>query len=92
MQIYFDETQTELLGSIRTKGEYVIENFSEMIGVSNGVPLPTMASLAGIQISTTRGMLKLLSAGTDFEEAIIPIINPMAFFTTPQQKKLIKST
>ncbi|GCC51749.1 hypothetical protein SanaruYs_19780 [Chryseotalea sanaruensis] len=80
VEIFSNEAHTELLGTIRTKGEVVIENFNEVVVDKTRLPIQLMASLMGIQISTTRGMLKLLSKGTVFEQAIIPIVNPMAFF------------
>lgn len=80
VEIYNNESHSELLGTIRTKGEVIIENFEEVTVEKTRIPIQIMASLVGIQISTTRGMLKLLSKGTVFEQAIIPIINPMAFF------------
>lgn len=87
VQIFSDEKKKDLLGTIRTKGEYIIENFQEVKTEGNGIPIQIMASLVGIQVSTTRGMLKLLSKGTVFEQSIIPIINPMAFFA-PKDKTL----
>jgi hypothetical protein len=37
-------------------------------------------------ISSVRGMLKLLSKGTSFEAAIIPIINPLALLQSTELK------
>ena len=86
VEIYSDETHKELLGSIQTKGEYIIENFAEIIEkTSNQLPFGIIASLTGITYSTTRGMLCLLSKGTVFEKAIIPILDPMAFFPKPTE-------
>jgi hypothetical protein len=81
VEIYSDEKHNHLIGSIHTKGEYIIENFSEIISSNNNqLPLGVIISLVGVTYSSTRGMLCLLSKGTIFEKAIIPIIDPSVFF------------
>lgn len=79
--VFSDESLSEKLGSIQTKGEYSIKNFDEVME-KNGNSFPTniLAALVGVSLSTTRGMLILLSKGTVFDSAIIPIVNPMIFF------------
>jgi hypothetical protein len=81
IEIFSDETHTEQLGSIQTKGEFDILNFEEVMKENDGqFPVNLISVLVGVTLSTTRGMLILLSKGTSFEKAIIPIINPMVFF------------
>lgn len=77
ISIFSVEKEKELLGSIQVKGEFIIENLEE-IKVENGIPGPVIATFIGISISAARGMLRVLSKGTSFESAIIPIINPTA--------------
>lgn len=82
VQIFSDETHSELLGSIHTKGEFIIKNFDELFEEhGKKLPMNIIASLVGVLLSSTRGMLILLSKGTVFEKAIIPIINPVVFFS-----------
>lgn len=84
VEIYSDDTHKELLGSIQTKGEYIIENFADVFDqAKNQLPFGIIVNLAGVTYSTTRGMLCLLSKGTVFEKAIIPIIDPSVFFPKP---------
>jgi hypothetical protein len=73
--IFSDQTKKELLGSLEAKGEFIIENFEEL-KQGNSLPVPVVAIFVGVVISTSRGMLRVLSKGTSFESAIIPIINP----------------
>lgn len=86
VSIFSDATQSIKLGSISTLGEYVIENFDEVAPISDDnqnrqLPKVILATLVGITLSSTRGMLRLLSKGTLFEKGIIPIVDPMMFLT-----------
>ena len=91
VEIYSDDTLKELLGSIHTKGEYIIENFGDIVNKSNNqLPFGVVLSLTGVTYSSTRGMLCLLSKGTVFEKAIIPIIDPSVFFPKPVEAALKK--
>lgn len=77
IQIFSDSSKRVRLGSLHVKGEFLIENFEE-IKQENGIPVGIIATYLGITISAARGMLCLLSKGTLFENAIIPIVNPTA--------------
>ncbi len=77
IQIFSDITKKTRLGSLHVKGGFLIENFAE-IRQENGIPTAIVATYIGITISAARGMLCLLSKGTLFENAIIPIVNPTA--------------
>lgn len=79
ISIFSDQEQKMRLGYIEPKGEFVIENFDEVKQTNNTLPLPIVATYVGVVISSARGMLSLVSKGTLFENAIIPIINPTAF-------------
>lgn len=79
IDIFSDESQKIRLASIEPKGEFIIDNFDEVKQEDNKIPLPVIATYVGIVISSARGMLSILSKGTLFESAIIPIINPTAF-------------
>lgn len=78
VEIFADASHAVKLGAISVKGEFVIENFEE-IQVNNQLPIQVAATLIGVLLSSTRGMLKLMSKGSCFESAIIPILNPLAF-------------
>lgn len=89
VSIFSDASKKELLGSLQVKGEFTIENLEE-IKQENGIPVPLLATFAGIVISTTRGMLRILGKGTAFADAIIPVVNPMALFNTIPQVEVGK--
>lgn len=79
IQIFADADKKQRLALIRVRGEFVIENLDELLH-EGGVPVPVLASFNGVVISAARGMLRILSKGTAFAAAIIPIINPMDVF------------
>lgn len=79
IQIFADADKKQRLALIRVRGEFVIENLDEVLH-EGGVPVPVLASFNGVVISAARGMLRILSKGTAFASAIIPIINPMDVF------------
>jgi len=81
IEIFFDESKVELLGSLQVKGEFIVENFEE-IKQGNRIPSPVVATFVGVVISAARGMLRILSKGTSFESAIIPVVNPMEIVAT----------
>lgn len=78
VEIFADASRALKLGAISVKAEFVIENFEE-VQVNNELPVPVAATLIGVLISSTRGMLKLMARGSCFESAIIPILNPLSF-------------
>ena len=80
--IYANAKQDELLGSIQTKAHFEILNYDDITSGTNGLPKIIAANLIGIAVSTTRGMLLLMSKGTVFEKAIIPIIDPSVFLAS----------
>jgi hypothetical protein len=75
IKIFKDKTRELLLGSIATRGEYFVkyENYEP----KEYLPIQVMATILGTQISTTRGMLIILSKGTPFARSFFPIINPL---------------
>ncbi len=79
VQIFSTAAKDQLLGVIEVKGEFIIENFEE-VSSAGGVPIPVLATFAGVVISAARGMLRIVSKGTVLESAIIPIINPSQVF------------
>ena len=79
IQIFADADKKQRLALISVRGEFVIENLDELLH-EGGVPVPVLASFNGVVISAARGMLRILSKGTAFASAIIPIINPMDVF------------
>ena len=81
IEIFSDESKRESLGSLQVKGEFFIENFEE-IKMGNGLHTAVVATFLGVVISSARGMLRVLSKGTSFEKAIIPIINPMVMLAS----------
>lgn len=85
VDVFSDESKSIKLGSINVKGEFVIENFEE-IQLNQQLPAQVVAIYIGVMISSVRGMLKLLSKGTSFEAAIIPIFNPLALLQSPELK------
>jgi hypothetical protein len=85
IDIFSDESKSIKLGSINVKGEFVVENFEE-IQLNQQLPAQVVAIYVGVMISSVRGMLKLLSKGTSFEAAIIPIINPLALLQSTELK------
>jgi hypothetical protein len=85
VKIFGDSEKNILLGSIETKAEFQVENLSEIMNDVKGIPTETLATFVGLLISSTRGMLTILSKATSFEKGIIPIINPMVFFQSLQQ-------
>lgn len=78
INIFSDPTKNELLGSIEVKGEFVLENMDDLKQPA-GLPTQLVAMFLGVVVSSSRGILRILSKGTAFETAIIPIVNPMAF-------------
>ena len=85
IDIFSDESKSIKLGSINVKGEFVVENFEE-IQLNQQLPAQVVAMYIGVMISSVRGMLKLLSKGTSFEAAIIPIFNPMSLLQSTDLK------
>ena len=80
IKIFAEPAKQILLGSIETKAEFEVLNLDVISDKEKGVPTPVMATFVGLLISSTRGMLNILSKGTSFEQGILPIINPMIFF------------
>lgn len=91
--IFADAEKKVKLGLIEVKGEFVIENFSEVVQ-TEGIPIPVLASFNGVVISAARGMLRILSKGTQFATAVIPIINPIDVFKNfnPQEFQVNTTT
>jgi len=77
IEIYSDESKIEKLASFQSKGEFIIENMAE-VKQGNGIPSVVAATFIGVVVSSSRGMLRILSKGSAFEGAIIPILNPMS--------------
>ncbi len=80
IKIFAEPAKQLLLGSIETRAEFEVENLYAISDKEKGVPTSVMATFVGLLISSTRGMLNILSKGTSFEQGILPIINPMIFF------------
>jgi hypothetical protein len=91
IEIFSDETKRETLGSLQVKGEFIIENIEE-IKIGNGLPVAVVATFVGVVISSARGMLRVLSKGTSFEKAIIPLINPMAILATIKEDSIVAAS
>lgn len=85
VDVFSDESKSTKLGSINVKGEFVVENFEE-IQLNQQLPAQVVAMYIGVMISSVRGMLKLLSKGTSFEAAIIPIFNPNSLLQSTDLK------
>lgn len=80
--VFSDEQKNKKLGEITAIGEFEILNLDELKQGENAVvPTELLAMYVGIMIATVRGMLIVKSAGTILERAIIPILNPMDFFS-----------
>jgi hypothetical protein len=91
IEIFSDESKMELLGSLQVKGEFIVENFEE-IKQGNTIPSTVVATFVGVVISAARGMLRILSKGTPFESAIIPVVNPMAIVATMNSSNPLPTT
>lgn len=79
ISIFTDPDQKVRLAYVEPKGEFIIDNFEEVKQPDNGIPVQIIATYVGVVISAARGMLSLISKGTLFESAIIPLINPTMF-------------
>lgn len=80
IKIFGEIEKQTTLGSIETKAEFEVLNLDKISDKEKGIPTGVMATFVGLLISSSRGMLSILSRGTSFEKGIIPIINPMVFF------------
>ena len=80
VKIFKEPEKKNLLGSIETKGEFDVLNLQQIIEEKKGMPSPMLATFVGLLISSTRGMLTILSKATLFEKGVLPIINPSVFF------------
>lgn len=90
IKVFKDSKNEFQLGSIETRGSYIIQIKSDT--KLQEYPIQVIGTILGSQISTTRGMLIILSKGTPFEKAIMPIINVFdAFLAKPPQSAGRKS-
>lgn len=79
ISIYANADEKIRLGYIEPKGEFIIDNFDEVKQPDNSLPLQIIATYIGVVISAARGMLSIISKGTSFENANIPLFNPTTF-------------
>ncbi|MBI5403446.1 MAG: hypothetical protein HY959_08590 [Ignavibacteriae bacterium] len=84
VKVYTDSDKSELAGEIKTLNEFEVINFDEVIKKEeNKINIPTnfLATIIGLSISNTRGMMIAKSTGTILENAILPILNPFDIIT-----------
>lgn len=77
--IYSDKTKKTEIGDLKTSNIFEVKDMKMHIQKEDniiGFPKVILASLVGISISNTRGILVAKAAGTALAKAIIPIINP----------------
>lgn len=68
-----------IVGKLRTEVQFIINNIENLLHPKEpkiNLPDMFMASLAGIVISTARGIWASKVMGTKLDQAILPIINP----------------
>jgi len=79
---------SELVGEIRTETFFRVTGLDALMTQKpDGSPvLPELvgATALGLAFSTTRGMLLMLSAGSVFNQAFLPVINPLQFLRSSQ--------
>lgn len=81
-RIFSDENKILYLGEIETTGVFKLNNFEEVKEANKGsIHINIIAAFVGALIATTRGILIAESKGKFLENVIIPIINPMTFFS-----------
>jgi preprotein translocase subunit SecB len=91
IKVYADDTKILYIGEIETKGSFIIKNYEDLIFENKNVlPKDLITMYFSIMLSTTRGMLFILSNKTTLENAVLPIINPNTLFNhpNPQMKQL----
>jgi hypothetical protein len=82
--VFTDEQKHKKLGEITAIGEFEILNLDEFkTGEDLAVPRELLAMYVGIMIATVRGIIIAKSEGTSLEGAILPILNPIDFFKSP---------
>jgi hypothetical protein len=89
VKVYSDKEAKILLGEIKTFNLFRIKNLSKfLIKEENKFKIPEflLASLLGISISNTRGILVAKASGTILENAIIPVLNPTAIIRNSKVK------
>lgn len=79
VKIFLDKTKKIELGEVKTSNIFEVMNLKKHIRVEdkkNTLPEVLLASIVGISISNTRGILIAKAAGTVLSNAVIPVINP----------------
>lgn len=82
IKVFNDLSKTKYLGSIKSLGIFEVVNFED-VAKDNLLPTNVLAVFTGLLISSTRGFLLLKGKGTILENAMLPIIDPNAFFKKP---------
>lgn len=89
-KIFMEEAKSNLLGEIKTSGEFRIENLDDILKRFNGVPQVVTGTYLGIVLGAMRGMFILKSEGTYLHGVMMPVVNIESFFTPPQPQVLPK--
>lgn len=90
IKVFSDKSKKIEMGEIRTSNSFLIENMKDVIIIESGkekIPEMLLASLVGISISNTRGILFARAAGTILANAIVPVINPTELIRSGQKDK-----
>ena len=79
VKVFLEPDKKELAGEIKTLNQFEIFNYNEVLKGKNNtanIPKEFLATILGLSISNTRGMMIAKSTGTILENAILPILNP----------------
>jgi hypothetical protein len=88
---FAEEERKNNVGHINTKSTFELANIDDIIAKTEGkLPNTILASLIGVTLSTTRGVFLIKSEKTFMDGAMIPMMNPMSFFSTPPTVEQIK--
>lgn len=89
VKIFLDKTKKIELGEVKTSNMFEIKDLKKHILVENKkskLPEVLLATIVGISVSNTRGILIAKAAGTILSNAIIPVINPTELIRGQQVK------
>ena len=76
-----NELNKTVLGSIRISCAYQVENFDQFTNAAKGTvqfPLNFELAINTVSISTARGIMYAQFRGTHLQNAILPVIDPLA--------------
>lgn len=79
VKVFSDKNKKTELGEVKTSNLFEIQNLDKLVVIEDKqskLPEVLLASIIGISISNTRGILFAKAAGTVLSKAIIPVLNP----------------